>query len=852
MNKATLHFIFGGGFCLLLCLNACKNTQPLTQSKPQPQAVVSRDSLSQPQPDSEDQEPYRFTQTRQHDLLHTRLALEFDWEQRAVYGQANLTLKPYFYPQDSLVLDAQGFEISLVHLIHQDIEEELDYTYDGRSITIQLGNTYTREQTYEVAIDYIAYPERQASAGSEAIEGTQGLYFINPDGKNPNKPRQIWSQGETSYNSCWFPTIDHPNERSTQELYVTVDPAFKTLSNGELVYSKDNTDGTRTDYWKMDQAHAPYLFTLVVGEYAVVKEEWQGKEVSYYVEPAYEKYAKAIFGNTPEMMSFFSEKLKYPYPWNKYAQVVVRDFVSGAMENTSASTFMEDLQVDDRTLLDESWDYIIAHELFHQWFGDLVTCESWANLPLNEAFANYAEYLWNEYKYGVEEADHSGWEELQGYLEESKLKQEPLIRFHYENAEDMFDAHSYNKGGRVLHMLRNYVGDEAFWEALHLYLKENEYQSAEIHDLRLAFEEVTGEDLNWFFNQWFLAPGHPILEINHTYQAGQLALQVKQKQDLSQYPIFRLPIKIAIWENGSRKIYPITIQQSEELFTFNLENAPDLVVFDADQQLLAETTHPKSQSEWIYQYQHEQKYLARRQALLELQELGLAEVAQVQEQALEDSFWVIRDLAIGIWADSEEPVPKTVEQKILDLAQHDPEAYVRASAVDVLGILPKADRFQEVFLQGTRDRAYSVVESSLYAFWQNSRDQPKIKSLMDSFLESKDPGIILVLAEYYTEQSGAEQYDWLMTKIKEAKSFEKYELIQYLGQQLLKVPAQQQAEGIQVLEEILLGKDPDWAKFSAFQALLLLQKQPEIKALIEKVKAQEKNESLLHLYQSLE
>ena len=217
-------------------------------------------------------------------------------------------------------------------------------------------------------------------------------------------------------------------------MYITVEDRFKTLSNGLLENSTKNADGTRTDYWVMNKPHAPYLFMMAIGEFAVVKDDWNGMLLEYYVEPAYEKDAKMIFNYTDEMLTFFSDRLGVKYPWPKYAQVVVRDYVSGAMENTTGVIFGDFVQQTTRELIDghKGNERIVAHELIHHWFGDLVTCESWSNLPLNEAFANYGEYLWFEHKYGKDAADLHRYQETQGYFAQANSVQHPLIDFHYK------------------------------------------------------------------------------------------------------------------------------------------------------------------------------------------------------------------------------------------------------------------------------------------------------------------------------------------------------------------------------------------------------------------------------------
>lgn len=419
---------------LALFINGCKSSQPSSSNSRQSDSNVTESNTSianSELPVIEKTPPiYRAAKSRIWDLLHTKLEISFNWANQLVNGIAQLELTPFLYTQENLILDAKGFDILKVSRLTRDGQIDLVYDYDGEKVDITLDREYKKGERVQVRIAYIAQPNKLEEGGSEAISSDKGLYFINPLKSDPNKPQQIWTQGETESNSAWFPTIDSPNERCTQEMFITVADKFKTLSNGKLVYSRKNEEGMRTDYWKMDKPHAPYLFMLAVGEFSVVREEGSKIPIDYWVEPAYEEYADDIFGNTPEMMTFFSELFEYPYPWDKYSQVVVRDYVSGAMENTTASVFMEDLQVTNRELLDEHWDYIIAHELIHQWFGDLVTCESWSNLPLNEGFANYGEYLWNEYKYGVEEADYNGWVELQSYLAEAETKKVPLIRYY--------------------------------------------------------------------------------------------------------------------------------------------------------------------------------------------------------------------------------------------------------------------------------------------------------------------------------------------------------------------------------------------------------------------------------------
>lgn len=518
---------------------------------------------------------YNPSAKRENDLLHTKLDLRFDWAKEQVLGKATLTLKPYFYPTDKVVLDAKGFQFNKISF--EGSNEPLKFDYDSSKVTIYLGKTYTRNQEYKLFLDYIATPA--AAGGSAAITSDKGLFFINPRKEEADKPQQIWTQGETENNSRWFPTIDKPNERATNEITLTVEDRFKTLSNGLLVSSKKNTDGTRTDYWKMDMPHAPYLVMIAVGEYAVVNDKWNGKAVDYYVEPKFEKYARNIFPHTPEMLQFFSDKLGVAYPWQKYSQVVVRDYVSGAMENTTAVVFGEFMQGTDRQLIDNRQnETITAHEMFHHWFGDYVTCESWSNLTLNEGFANYSEYLWLEQKHGRDEADFHRLNEMNGYMQSAAQEMHPLIHYGYDNKEDMFDAHSYNKGGLVLHMLRKYVGDDAFFTALQNYLKKNAFTEVEADELRLAFEDVTGEDLNWFFDQWFFKQGQPELNVVYDYdeESKEVIVTVEQLQDPKLMPgVFVLPVDIDVYVDGKMTRSNFRIDQRSNSFRIPAAKDPE-------------------------------------------------------------------------------------------------------------------------------------------------------------------------------------------------------------------------------------------------------------------------------------
>ncbi len=627
---------------------------------------------------------YNPSATQTNDLLHTKLELSFDWAQEAVKGIASLKLKPWFYPTNEVVLDAQGFTINSVRLVGRT--KSLNYTYEASKLIIDLGKTYSASQEYEIIIDYVAFPGKLPEGGSAAISSDKGLFFINANGSDPNKPMQIWTQGETEHNSRWFPTIDKPNERCTQEMYVTVNDKYKTLSNGILVNSKSNGNGTRTDYWKMDLPHAPYLFMLAIGEFAKVEDSWNGKPVNYYVEPKFEKDAKAIFAHTPEMLEFFSEKLGVTYPWPKFSQVVVRDYVSGAMENTSAVIYGEFVQKTTKELIGNTNDRIIAHEMFHHWFGDLVTCESWANLTMNEGFANYSEYLWLEHKYGKEEADNALRGDQNGYIESTKMGgAHPLIHYGYGDKESMFDAHSYNKGGAVLHMLRQFVGDDAFFASLKYYLEKNKYTSVEVHDLRLAFEDVTGLDLSWFFNQWYLAAGHPIVNISHSYDAtaGEVTINIEQTQDPEKFPaIFKMPLDVDIYIGKRMPVREsFSVEKRKQSFTFAVPGEPVLVNVDPGKSMLWEKNVNQPATAYEFQYYNAKNYRDKYEALNFFED-NLEKGDAIFRAALDDSFWNVRRK--GLRSLNTALIDKGLWQKIARLASTDSDVRVRSEAMELL------------------------------------------------------------------------------------------------------------------------------------------------------------------------
>ncbi len=657
---------------------------------------------------------YQETPARINNLIHTRLDVRFDYAKRYLYGKAWISLKPNFYPTDSLTLDAKGMDIKAVAMLNGSQQKPLNYTYDSKSLRIKLDKTYTAAQSYTLFIDYVSKPDELKAGGSKAITSDKGLYFINPDGKDKNKPVQIWTQGETEASSVWFPTIDRPNQKTTSEISMTVSSKYVTLSNGRLVSQKNNTDNTRTDTWKMDQPHSPYLFMMAVGDFKIYKDTWRGKEVSYYLEPQYAPFAKQIFGNTPEMLEFFSKKLGVDYPWNKYAQIVVRDYVSGAMENTTATVhgaFVQNTVSEDPE--ESPAEDVIAHELFHHWFGDYVTAESWSNLTVNESLADFSEMLWREYKFGKDAGDAHSYAAMQAYLKGPKLHSRNLVRFYYADKEDMFDYVTYQKGGRIVNMLRAYLGEEAFFAGLRQYLRANAFKNAEAHQLRMAFEEVSGRDLNWFFNQWYYGSGHPELDISYVWneQSRQQQVVIKQTQPDK---LFELPIAIDIYAGGKKQRHTLWVKKAEETFSFSVAVKPSLINVDADKVLLANKNDHKSQAEYTFQYFNAPLFADRLEAL----ESSAGRQAQDKDAlkvvlaALKDKYYELRISAIASLDMANPQVRAEAVPLLKQLAESDPKASVRATALQMLSLV-KDQNLQALYKKALENKSARVQGAGL-------------------------------------------------------------------------------------------------------------------------------------------
>ncbi len=719
---------------------------------------------------------YRPTATKINSLVHTKLDVRFDYGKQYMYGKAWITLKPYAYATDSLRLDAKGMDINNISIVKSNQIIPLKYSYDSLQLRIILDKSYKADEQYTVFVDYTSKPNELKTKGSAAITDAKGLYFINPDSAIKGKPVQIWTQGETEASSVWFPTIDKPNQKTTSEIIMTVPSKYVTLSNGRLVSQKSYSNSTRTDTWKMDLPHSPYLFMMAVGDFKIYKDKWKDKEVNYYLEPAYAPYAKQIFGFTPEMIDFFSKRLGVDYPWNKYSQIVVRDYVSGAMENTTATLHGEFVQQTPGEMIDGSaGEAVIAHELFHQWFGDYVTAESWSNITVNESFANFSEVLWDEFKHGQDAGDYGNYEDMQNYLSNASDAKKDLVRFNYTDKEDVFDLVSYQKGGRILNMLRDYLGEDVFFKGLNIYLKQNAFKNGEAHQLRLELEEASGKDLNWFFNQWYFNNGHPLLKIDYKWDAAakKQTVYLKQTQDGE---AFMLPVAIDFYAGGKMERHEVWMNSKADTFTYSFAVKPDLVNVDAKKILLAEKTDSKTLNEYVFQYFNAPLLVDRMEAITEAEKKQDDPAARkVMIAALNDKFFRLRMKAIASLDIKNPTIQKEAAPILAKLVNGDSSTLVQAAAIKYLA-KSKDSANLPIFKKAFESKSYSVQAAALNGI--AALDSVEGLRLAKSLEKGSKGAIKQSVVAIYSKYGGPDEFAFAVNEFDNASVNEKFQMIQ--------------------------------------------------------------------------
>lgn len=795
----------------------------------------------------------RTSEELKFDLIHTELHVQPKWADQTLEGRAVLTLKPYFYPQKTLRLNAREMVIRSV----TTGKKALNYENDGRYVSITLDKEYSVNDTLRVQLEYLAQPEKIREEEGEENKSEKGLFFINPDGKIRGLPTQFWTQGETQSNSAWFPTLDAPNQNHTQDIYITLEKKYTTLSNGLLVASKDKGNGLKTDHWAQNLPHAVYLTMIAAGNFVKVTDPaFKRFEVSYYMEPEYAPYAHGIFGRTSEMITYFENLLGVPFPWQKYAQLPIRKFMSGAMENTTATTHAKSVLKNNHQLVDGHDDAVIAHELFHHWFGNYVTCESWAQLPLNEAFANYSEFLWTTHKYGKEEGDFAYLTDLQSYLAEAESKQVPLIRFNYRSSEDMFDAHSYQKGGRVLHTLRTEVGDKAFFTALNRYLKTYAFQTAEIEDLRITFEKVTGRDLKWFFDQWFKGAGHPVIRLSRSTSDNLLRLTAEQETDSLGRGVFRVGLPVRVISSEGTKDTVLVLTKASEVFDIPFAGTFKNYIPNPDGYFAGVIQDDRNADELIHQYEVSPEIYARMMGLELAMHLTDTEdlivdkrIRELLLKAMDDPFWRVRQMAVQRFNDYDGDDFLRVEKALEKAITEDPASNVRADA------LLSVRNFQnpwhvELARKALKDTSYSVRAAALDLLL--SQRIPDSDSLVAAYEDVNDGQLFGVIANYFVSTERPDKAKWMVDRMQLMEGMDLYQYMGLLASYLVISDSTELSKALPFIREVAIHDALWFARMSAVRVLFTLKDLSEEAAKVfSEAIAAEKDERLINYYRQL-
>lgn len=646
-------------------------------------------------------DPAQWSRPRAFSLDALRLDLDLDLGAEAVEGTAELRLSRIDPEARWAVVDAIDFELRAVERGVGEGFEPAVYDYDGEVLRVDLAGVPTGGEG-KVRVRYRAVPRR-------------GLYFTKPDASRPDRPRQVWSQCQDQDGRHWFPCQDHPGQRMKTALRVSVPRGWFALSNGVLEERED--EGERTRFaWKQEAPHPAYLVTLAAGELEEAHTSVGELPVSYYVPPGRSGDIERSLGRTPEMIRLFADKLGTAFPWDKYAQVVVTDFIFGGMENTSATTLFERALLDERAVLDIDMEALLAHELAHQWFGDLVTCRHWSHAWLNEGFATYLEHVWKEHREGRDAYFYNLEQDLELYLAEASERYgRPVVENVWAAPIDVFDRHLYQKGGLVLHVLREHLGDAAFWRGLQAYLARHRGQSVETRDLLRALEDSTGKSLEELFHQWIERPGHPALEVAVTHGEGTLTIRVVQK---SEEP-FHLSLPVVVDASGRSERHTLDVRRADETFALAALERPRMVLIDptmtAPGTLKLEAPLPMLEA----QLAKADSARPRWQAARVLGKQNTPRAWRALSAALErDPFWAVR--AEAAKALGEQRVPAALDALLA--AKPDADPHVRRAVAEALGRYREARAAERLLAwMGEGDPSY-LVEAAIRKALGATRD----------------------------------------------------------------------------------------------------------------------------------
>ncbi len=644
-------------------------------------------------------EPY--ARSRDYDLQNVKTHLWFDTDQRKVSGEVTHTIAMLRDDVTQIQFDSVELHISAVTLDGKDAK----FSTTATALVVPLPGPSRRGEHHEVFIRYDGQPKK-------------GLYFVLPDKNYPNRPKEVWTQGEAEDTRYYIPIYDYPNDRTTSEMILTVPTTWLTISNGSLVSVKDESDGMKTWDWKQSEPLSTYLITAVAGEFVEKKDTWRGIPVRYVVPRGEEDTIDSTFSRTRQMLDLFSDKLGVPYPWAQYAQASVNDFVEGGMENTSATTLTTRGLVAPGLApeLRRGSDDLDSHELAHQWFGDLVTCKDWANIWLNEGFATYFEHYWAEQRYGADEAAYEYWRDQASWFRQKRLYPVPIVTRNFEDSIE-YAGNVYDKGGWVLKMLRTKLGDDDFFRGLHYYLETNRGQNVVTADLEKAIDHSTATNVDHFFHQWIWRAGAPKYEVSYTYDdaAHQVKLNVKQTQKVEgMVDLFDMPVEIEIATASGRKTSTIQVSKAEETFTLPADSAPLMVLFDKGDNILKTLEFKKDAAALIYQLKNAEAITDRADAALAL---GIIKdnpdvVAALGNAAQHDPFWGVRSESLKALG----KIGGAASEKQILTAVNDPKPWVRQVAVQELGgFTDDASLGPQLTAIATNDKAYRVRAAALNA-----------------------------------------------------------------------------------------------------------------------------------------
>lgn len=681
--------------------------------------------------------PAQWGRSRTFDVQHIKLELSFDEERRTVLGRATTTLQPLADNFTAVELDAVDLNIENVNLADG---RALEFQSYADRLIVRLDRPYNSRENITFTVAYRCQPK-------------SGLFFIAPDERYPNRPRQIWTQGEMEDNRRWFPGFDYPNDRATSEVILTVKDNYTAISNGRLVGVRNDKPGLKTFHWKEEKPHAAYLIAFVVGEYVELKEKFEDIPVSYFVYKSNAADAPRSFSKTVPMMKFFSERVGYRYPFEKYAQTIVADFTFGGMENISATTLTDDTIHPESVHAEMSSDGLVAHELAHQWYGDLITCRDWSQLWLNEGFATFFASVWKEHDLGKAEYLMDMIGHTQRYTDEEEQKyRRPIVFNRYLEPDLMFDRHTYQKGALVLNMLRWLLGEERFWRGIHHYTRKFEYQNVDTNDFKVAMEEATGESLGWFFDEWVYKAGYPEFDATLNWDERQklVHLAVKQTQQLdTQTPIFRTPVDIEITTASGARLYRVDITGTEQEFQLPADSRPLMVRFDKTGAIIKKLNFHRPKDMILYQLEHDSEAWGRIEAARELKAFVADEtvIAALGRALKSDKFWGVRaETARSLGAGQFDSA-----RDALIAGYSDEHFNVRAAVVE--GLTGRRDaRSQELLEQALKnDRSVTVVAAAAKIIGKNGG--PRAFNLLaetlnrDSYRETVRAGAIEGLKE---------------------------------------------------------------------------------------------------------